>query len=78
MITIRVSAQVNSDRRVLITLPPEVPVGRSELTVSIATPQVDEPRRPRSSLADWAEDHAEHWGDRLRATDVEGFTGRGV
>ena len=32
----------------------------------------------RSSLADRAETHAEHWGNRLSATDVEGFTGRGT
>ena len=31
MITIRVSADVGSDRQVVLTLPPEVPVGRSEL-----------------------------------------------
>ena len=30
----------------------------------------------RLSLADWAEAHAEHWGNQLSAADVEGFTGR--
>ena len=30
----------------------------------------------RTSLADWAEENAEHWGDELRSDDVEGFTGR--
>jgi REP element-mobilizing transposase RayT len=33
--------------------------------------------RPRSSLADWAEQNAERWANRLNAKDVEGFTGRG-
>jgi hypothetical protein len=76
MITVRVSADIHEDRRVVLTLPPEVPVGRSELIVSIAEPQ-PEASRPRSSLADWAEQYAEHWGHRLSATDVGGFTGRG-
>ena len=30
----------------------------------------------RTSLADWADENAEHWGDELRSDDVEGFTGR--
>ncbi len=33
--------------------------------------------RERTSLADWAEENAEHWGDRLSAKDVNKFTGRG-
>jgi hypothetical protein len=78
MITIRVSAQVESDRRVVLTLPPEVPLGRNDLTVSIAPASLEASREPRSSLADWADAHAEHWGSRLSAADVEGFTGRGV
>lgn len=78
MITIRVSADIKDDRRVVLILPPEVPVGRSELVVSVAAESKSEPRLPRSSLADWADQNAEHWGNRLSATDVEGFTGRGV
>ena len=78
MITIRVSAQVESDHRVVLTLPPEVPIGPNELTVNITPQSTETPRQPRSSLADWAEAHAEHWGSRLSAADVEGFTGRGV
>ncbi len=77
MITVRVSADIHEDRRVVLTLPPEVPVGRSELIVSIAESQPEETLRSRSSLADWAEQNAEHWGNRLSAKDVEGFTGRG-
>ena len=46
-----------------------------------ATPEAVEPvppagKQPRTSLADWAEANAEHWGDRLSSEDVEGFTGR--
>jgi hypothetical protein len=77
MITVRVSADIHEDRRVVLTLPPEVPVGRSELIVSV-TESPQEALRPRSSLGDWAEQNAEHWGNRLNAKDVEGFTGRGA
>jgi hypothetical protein len=77
MITVRVSADIHEDRRVVLTLPPEVPVGRSELIVSVAAEPKPESTRSRSSLADWAERNAEHWGSRLSAQDVEGFTGRG-
>jgi hypothetical protein len=76
MITIRVSADVKDDRQVTLTLPPEVPTGRAELIINIASQQPERPKLPRSSLADWAEEHAEHWGEHLRSTDVEGFTGR--
>jgi len=75
MITIRVSADIKDDRRVVLTLPPDVPLGRSELIVNVASES--ESRLPRSSLADWAERNAEHWGNRLSAANVEGFTGRG-
>jgi len=33
-------------------------------------------KKPRTSLADWAEAHSENWGDRIRSDDVESFTGR--
>jgi hypothetical protein len=78
MITFRVSTDVKDDRRIILTLPPEVPTGKSELIVSVASQSEGPARRPRSSLADWAEQNAEHWGTQLSATDVEGFTGRGV
>jgi hypothetical protein len=77
MITFRVSADVHDDHRVVLTLPSEVPVGKNELIVSVASASEAERRPVRSSLADWAEKNAEHWGNRLSATDVEGFTGRG-
>jgi hypothetical protein len=77
MITFRVSADVKDDRQVLITLPAEAPVGQSELVVSVE-PVVSGHTQTigRSSLADWAEQNAEHWGNQLNAADVEGFTGR--
>ena len=77
MITVRVSADIHEDRRVVLTLPPEVPLGRSELIVSVTAEPKPASLQSRSSLADWAEQNAEHWGSRLSAQDVEGFTGRG-
>ena len=76
MITIRVSADIHDDRQVVLTLPPEVPTGKAELIINIAPGQPERPKLPRSSLAEWAEEHAEHWGQRIQSTDVEGFTGR--
>jgi hypothetical protein len=32
--------------------------------------------QPRTSLAEWAEKHAEDWGKQLNSEDVESFTGR--
>ena len=40
-------------------------------------PQQDEvPKRPGTSLADWADENAEDWDDKLSSEDVESFTGR--
>jgi hypothetical protein len=38
MIALRVTADVTDDRRVVLTLPPEVPTGRAELAVTVASP----------------------------------------
>jgi hypothetical protein len=76
MITLHISAEVKEDRQVVLTLPPDVPLGKAEMVVTI-TPQTNGPaKRPGTSLADWAERHAEDWGDQLSSEDVEGFTGR--
>jgi hypothetical protein len=76
MITVRVSADIHEDRRVVLTLPPEVPVGPSELIVSVAAKPEPQSKRSSFSLAEWAEQNADHWGNRLSAQDVGGFTGR--
>ena len=76
MITLRITTDVKDDRRVVLTLPPEVPTGEAELVVTVAPQKNDKPKRPGTSLADWAEANAEDWGDRLSSEDVEGFTGR--
>jgi hypothetical protein len=76
MITFRISADISDDRQVTLTVPPEVPVGKSELLVTVVPRSEDTKKRARSSLADWAERNAESWGDRLNSEDVTSFTGR--
>lgn len=76
MITFRISAEVKDDHRVELILPPEVPAGKADLVVSVV-PRITEPaKRPRTPLADWAEQNAEHWAGQLDSTDVASFTGR--
>ena len=41
-------------------------------------PALQATKPSRSSLADWAEQSAEHWGKQLSSEDVEGFTGRRI
>lgn len=77
MITIRITADIKDDHRVVLVLPPEVPVGQAELVVTVESP-APAPKRQRTSLADWAEANAEHWGTQLNSEDVDGFTGRSV
>ena len=45
MITFRTSTEVSSDRRVVLTLPPETPVGRMELVVMVTSQQGDVSQR---------------------------------
>jgi hypothetical protein len=78
MITIRISADVKDDHRVVLTLTPEVPTGKNEFIVSIAQESDLVEGVSRSSLADWSERRAEHWGEKLNSANVEGFTGRGT
>jgi hypothetical protein len=76
MITFRVSTEVKADRRVELILPPETPTGKADLVVNISPSAQARAKRPRTPLAHWAEQYAEHWGDRIDSADVAGFTGR--
>ncbi len=76
MFTFRASAEVTAERRVELTVPNEVPVGHAEFVVTVATPVDASAKPPRSSLADWADEQAESWDEKLDSTDVAGFTGR--
>ncbi len=75
MFTIQITVEVKDDRKVVLTLPPEVPTGQTELVVTVS-PQSVEKKKPRTSLAEWADANAEDWGDKISSEDVEGFTGR--
>ena len=75
MITMQITVEVKDDRQVVFTLPPEVPTGATELVVTISS-QPAEKKKPRTSLAEWAEANAENWGDQIKSEDVESFTGR--
>ena len=75
VITFRVSAEVKDDRQIVLTLPSDVPTGRAELLVTVDPQSTSGVRRPRSSLADWAEESAEHWGQRLSAGCARGTRG---
>lgn len=54
MITFRVAAEVKNDRRVVLTLPAEVPTGQGELVITVESP-VLENAQPGSGLAAWVE-----------------------
>ncbi|MDC0935453.1 hypothetical protein OAS39_04130 [Pirellulales bacterium] len=54
----------------------ELPAGEVEVTIVQPPTSRDGSKRPRSSLAEWADQHAEHWGDELKASDPSTFTGR--
>jgi len=75
MFTLRIAADIKDDSRVVLTLPPEVPTGWTELVITVESPPPKK-KQPRTSLANWAEANAEPWGTRLSSEDVEGFTGR--
>lgn len=54
MITFRMTADVTDDRRIVLTLPPEVPTGQAELVVTVESP-TPENQQSRTGLPDWAE-----------------------
>ena len=76
MVTFRISTEVRDDHRVELVLPAEVPTGKADLVVSVVSQPLTVAKRPRSSLADWADQQAEHWSKQLDSTDVGTFTGR--
>ena len=75
MYTIRILTDIGADRHINLILPPDAPTGKSELELNIK-PQIEQKKLPRTSLTEWAKEFAEDWGERLKSTDVEGFTGR--
>jgi hypothetical protein len=51
MITLRISAKIKENRRVVLTLPKEVPTGAAELLVMIENPAPDSKSLARRSAA---------------------------
>ena len=45
MTTLRMTADVKDDRRVVLTLPPEVPTGRADFVVTVEPQQTEHPPR---------------------------------
>jgi hypothetical protein len=74
--TIRILTDVKEDHQITVVLPPEVPTGPAELEVNVSAPTPETPKKSHTSLLEWVDEFAEHWGDQIRSTDVEGFTGR--
>ena len=54
MITFRITADVKDDRRVVLTLPAEVPTGEAELVVTVQSPTAEN-KQSQPSRADGAE-----------------------
>ena len=76
MSTVRFTAEVLLDGTIR---PPDgirLAPGKAEVTVDTGVADTPKDAPQRSSLADWADEEAEHWGKRLRADDVSSFTGR--
>jgi hypothetical protein len=61
MITFRITADIKEDRRVVLTLPSDVPTGQAELVVSVEQ-LVSAIERPTTTLPDWTEAKAENDG----------------
>ena len=54
MITFRITTQVDENRRVVLTLPAEVPTGKTELVVTVDSLAANE-EAPLLASADWVE-----------------------
>jgi len=71
MITFRITTEVKDDRRVMLTLPPEVPTGEAELVVTVESPAA-EARQARPRLADRAEKRSPRNGKKLARYPLRG------
>jgi hypothetical protein len=80
MAPVRFTAEVLPDGTIRVPQEIHLPPGKAEVTVDTVVDTAAEAASSdapeRRSLADWAEQKAEHWGQRLRADDVSSFTGR--
>ena len=51
MVTLRIAAEVPDDRQLTLTLPPEVPTGPAEVTVTVDSPNAERERARAEALA---------------------------
>jgi hypothetical protein len=75
MISFRITTDVQSDRRVLLTLPPEVPIGPAELVVIVEQAPADH-NHGTGSLADWVEAETGRDGEDQRRYPLRGSVAR--
>ena len=61
MITFKITAEVGDDRRVILTLPAEVPTGQATLVVTVDSPEAGN-MQPPMGIADWIEACADRNG----------------
>jgi hypothetical protein len=62
MITFQITTDVKDDRRVVLTLPSEVPTGRAELVVQVQ-PASPGNEQLQTGLAEWVEAHEQRDGN---------------
>jgi hypothetical protein len=62
VITFRISVDIKDDRRVVLTLPSEVPTGQTELIVTVEQSS-SEDKLDLTGPADWVEERSESNGD---------------
>jgi hypothetical protein len=71
MITLRITADIKEDRRVILTLPSEVPTGPAEVIVTVEQ-AVSGDNVQQAGLADWAEEQTEANGDEQARYPLRG------
>ncbi len=74
MICFQIRADVKDDRRIMLTLPPEVPTGQANLVVTVESPAAED--APVTGLADWAEARAERNGSSQERYPLRGSVAR--
>ena len=76
MSSVSFTTEIGADGK--IAMPEQILLapGKVEVTVVPLVDDAASPQRSRTSLAKWAEEVAEPWGDQFRSSDVASFTGR--
>ncbi len=79
MITLRMNADIKDDRKVILTLPDEVPTGKAELVVTVESPAVKAPRPARRAGVGHSRHCRRQWLDSGRRDNrkVAGGTSSG-